>query len=71
MSAPNHDDAELDALLDLQRAVARLVNIANEKRKKTARRRGRAKSVVDILALPGPQPTELDTARAKRLVRTR
>ena len=56
-------------LLQLRRVIDDLLE-ADEQRK-PARRRARPKNVVDIGALPGPKPTELDTKRAQRLVRSR
>ncbi len=60
----------LDLLLDMKRTLDGLAHAEAERRKTTNRRRGR-KQAHSPGPLPGPKPTELDIARAKRALRSR
>lgn len=65
---PLPDDA-VAMLLDMQRQLGALAGEMRGKRANKARRRGRQRVYSPSGDLPGPQPTALDIARAKRLWR--
>lgn len=65
---PRARQTSLATLLDLQAQVSELVRVEESKRVKRARRRGK-QIAYSPGELPGPKPTELDIARAKRLWR--
>ena len=66
MSDPAKDPFAV--LLDVQQQIAELVRTGKRERAKTLRRRGK-QVAYSPGELPGPKPTELDIARAKRLWR--
>jgi hypothetical protein len=70
MAKPARADDSLTLLLDIQRQMSELT--ARAKRTRTAAEKRRGKQIryaPNVAELPGPQPTEMDIARAKRLWR--
>jgi hypothetical protein len=63
------DDESRKILIDLQRQMAVLVRLEDDRRKTKARRRGKRIAYSPPRERPGPKATELDIARARRLLR--
>lgn len=66
MSDPAEDGDALAILQDLQRQLNVLTARERDRKERRARRRA---GVYDPPAPPGPPPSDLDVARAKRLLR--